>query len=73
MEALFSQVKASASKADEAGRKKIIDGLRDLALSIESSEDTMQRIMFQVLKLPCSFENPTSSLRFIVELNEIKC
>lgn len=51
MDALIAQVKDSASKVDEAGRKKIIDGLRDLALSIESSEDTMQRIMFQVMSL----------------------
>jgi hypothetical protein len=48
MDELMSQVKASASNADEAGRKRIIDGLRDLAFAIESPEDTMQRIMFQV-------------------------
>jgi demethylsterigmatocystin 6-O-methyltransferase len=66
MEALISHVKATANKADESGRKKIIDGLRDLAYSIESPEDTMQRIMFQVLKLPCT-------LRPFVALPETNC
>lgn len=49
MDALFVEVKNAASKADEAGRKKMIDELRGLAMAIESPEDTMQRIMFQVL------------------------
>ncbi|KAF7508283.1 hypothetical protein GJ744_009428 [Endocarpon pusillum] len=51
MDSLSSQVRASASRANEAERKKIIDGLRDLAFSIESPEDTMQRIMFQHLQI----------------------
>lgn len=64
MDSLFSQVRASASKANEAERKKIIDGLRDLAFSIESPEDTMQRIMFQVSQLPRSSEPFTGFERY---------
>jgi hypothetical protein len=73
MEALISHVKATANKADEAGRKKIIDGLRDLAYSIESPEDTMQRIMFQVLKLPYPLKQRARSLRPFVALPETNC
>lgn len=73
MDALISHVKISASKADEAGRKKIIDGLRDLAFSIESSQDTMQRIMFQVLNLYCNSALFTSSSRLLVVLLETDC
>lgn len=46
MDALISQVKHEAISVDEAGRQKILDGLRDLAMSIETPEDSMQRIMF---------------------------
>lgn len=48
MDALLAQIKTLTASADEAGRMKVIDGLRDLAISIESPEDTMQRIMYQV-------------------------
>jgi demethylsterigmatocystin 6-O-methyltransferase len=41
-------VKSISSQADDAGRKKIIDSLRDLAISLESPWDSMQRIMYLV-------------------------
>ena len=46
MDNLLSLAKAIAKDADEAGRKKLLDTLRDVAYSIESPEDTIQRIMF---------------------------
>ncbi|MCJ1264606.1 hypothetical protein MMC22_004479 [Lobaria immixta] len=51
MDALISQVKHEASSVDEVGRQKIIDGLRDLALSIETPEDSIQRIMYLHLQI----------------------
>lgn len=37
-----------ARMANEADRRKILDGIRDLAYSIESPKDTTDRIMFLV-------------------------
>ena len=54
MDSLLSLAKAIAKDADEAGRKKLLDTLRDVAYSIESPEDTIQRIMFSVRKLRAS-------------------
>lgn len=54
MEALTTiadSIKAAAASADEAGRKDILDSLRDLQYSIERPEDTMQR----VIHLVCCF------------------
>lgn len=48
MENFLSLAKAIAKNADEADRKKVLDTLRDVAYSIESPEDTIQRIMFSV-------------------------
>jgi demethylsterigmatocystin 6-O-methyltransferase len=48
MDSVLSSVQTLASNADEAGRKKIIDGLRDLAISLETPWDAMQRIMYLV-------------------------
>ena len=48
MEALIDRVKHEASKVDEAGRKRILDDLRNLVYSIELPDDTMQRIMLLV-------------------------
>lgn len=48
MDALIKQVKHEANSLDEVGRKKILDDLRDLALSIETPEDSVQRIYFLV-------------------------
>ena len=55
MDNLLSLAKAIAKDADEAGRKKLLDTLRDVAYSIESPEDTIQRIMFSVRKLRASY------------------
>lgn len=48
MENIINQIKSLAKGADEAGRRKILDGLRDLALSLETPQDTMQRISYIV-------------------------
>jgi demethylsterigmatocystin 6-O-methyltransferase len=49
MDAIISQVQALAKTADEAGRKKLVDdGLRDLSYSLETPQDTAQRVMFGV-------------------------
>lgn len=48
MDAFIAQGKALVASADEAGRKKALDCLRDLAYEIESPEDTIMRIMFYV-------------------------
>jgi demethylsterigmatocystin 6-O-methyltransferase len=53
MDEVINQVTHLASTADEATRKKLIVTLRDLAYSIESPDDTMQRIMFLV-SLSCA-------------------
>lgn len=48
MDALLSAVRTAAATADEAARKKLLDGLRDLQYSIEKPEDTMQRVIHLV-------------------------
>jgi hypothetical protein len=48
MDALIEHVKTAAAQADEADRKKIMDELRDLSISIETGYDSMQRIMYSV-------------------------
>lgn len=48
MEAVVDQVKGLAGSADEAGRSEILDQLRELAYSLESPDETMNRIMFLV-------------------------
>ena len=48
MEAVIDQAKRVASNANEAERRKIIDGLRDLSYSLETPDDTMQRVMYLV-------------------------
>ncbi|KAA8575032.1 hypothetical protein EYC84_004253 [Monilinia fructicola] len=51
MDDLAAHVKAAAATADEAGRKKIIDDLRDLSIELETPWDSMQRIMYLQLQL----------------------
>ncbi|MCJ1268551.1 hypothetical protein MMC22_008439 [Lobaria immixta] len=51
MEAVVDQVKGLAGSADEAGRSKILDQLRELAYSLESPDETMNRIMFLNLQI----------------------
>lgn len=48
MEAIADQAKRLAGNVSEQERKKLIDGLRDLSYSLETPDDTMQRIMYLV-------------------------
>jgi demethylsterigmatocystin 6-O-methyltransferase len=45
---LAAEIQQSAAAADEAGRKEILNALRDLQYSIEKPEDTMQRVIHLV-------------------------
>lgn len=48
MDAFVGQAKALVKTADEAGRKQLLDTLRDLFYSLESPQDSAQRIMYLV-------------------------
>jgi demethylsterigmatocystin 6-O-methyltransferase len=48
MDAVIAQVQALAKMVDEAGRKTLLDGLRDLSYSLETPQDTAQRVMYGV-------------------------
>lgn len=48
MDAFVAQAKSLVKTADEAGRKKIIDTLRDLSIELESTQESAQRILFLV-------------------------
>ena len=48
MEDVITSAKRLASNADEAGRKKVIDGLRDLFYSVETPDDTIQKLTYMV-------------------------
>lgn len=48
MDAIFDQIRALAKDADEASRKKLLDGLNDLYYSIESPNDSLNRIISSV-------------------------
>ena len=48
MEDLMDEAKRLAENVNEQERKKLIDGLRDLSYSIETPDDTMNRIMYLV-------------------------
>jgi demethylsterigmatocystin 6-O-methyltransferase len=43
MDSIVEQVQKLAATADEAGRKKLLDSLRDLSYAIETPYDTLQR------------------------------
>ncbi|KFY92681.1 hypothetical protein V500_04072, partial [Pseudogymnoascus sp. VKM F-4518 (FW-2643)] len=51
MDAFSAQAKALIKTNDEAGRKKILDTLRDLCYSLESAQDSAQRIMYLQLQV----------------------
>lgn len=51
MEEVISSVNRLASETNEAGRKKLIDGLRDIANSLETPDDTLQRLMYMHLQI----------------------
>ena len=44
MEALIAHVQALAGIADDAGRREIMDTLRNLQYSLETPYDTLQRL-----------------------------
>lgn len=48
MDAFFAQAKALINATDETGRKEILDTLRDLSYSLESAQDSAQRILYLV-------------------------
>jgi demethylsterigmatocystin 6-O-methyltransferase len=60
MDAFSAQAKVLIKTTDEAGRKKILDTLRDLCYSLESAQDSAQRIMYLVQH--SSAHNPFCSL-----------
>ncbi|KAE9369977.1 S-adenosyl-L-methionine-dependent methyltransferase [Stipitochalara longipes BDJ] len=51
MEIIITQIQNLASKSDEAGRKKIIEQLRDLSFSLEERADVVQRISHRHLEI----------------------
>lgn len=51
MDSLIETVHEAVQTANEADRKKLIDSLNGLALSVEEPQDTMQRLLYQVNKL----------------------
>ena len=50
MDAIVNQIKNLASSADDAQRKLILETLRVVSDSIETPQDTMQRLMYLVRK-----------------------
>ena len=50
METVIAQVKRLAGNANEATRKQMIDQLRELSYSLETPDDTLQRVMYLVSK-----------------------
>ena len=52
MEEIAGLVHQAADRSTgEAGRKKLIDGLRDLANGLETPDDTTQRVMYSHLQI----------------------
>jgi hypothetical protein len=51
MDAIVTQIQNLAKAADEAGRKKVLDALRDLQHTIETPYDVLQRFAGLVSKL----------------------
>jgi len=51
MDALTTQIHFLASTADEAGRKQIIEQLRDLSFSLEQPADVVQRLAHRHLEI----------------------
>lgn len=48
METAIEQIRSLSSNGTEATRKEIIDQLRELSYSLETQDDTLQRIMYTV-------------------------
>ncbi|KAI9646128.1 hypothetical protein NHQ30_005568 [Ciborinia camelliae] len=51
MDSLITQVKQLAENAGEAAREQLIDQLRELTYSLESGDDTMQRLIYRQLEI----------------------
>jgi hypothetical protein len=51
MDAIATQIQNLAKAADEAGRKKVLDALRDLQHTIETPYDVLQRFAGLVSEL----------------------
>lgn len=51
MDAIVTQVQNLVKAADEAGRKKLLDTLRDLQYAVETPYDVLQRFAGLVSKL----------------------
>ncbi|KAF2752864.1 S-adenosyl-L-methionine-dependent methyltransferase [Pseudovirgaria hyperparasitica] len=52
MDALIASATALFKAADEVGRQTILDGLRNLSVSLETEQDSMQRVLYAQLQLP---------------------
>lgn len=62
MEALTQEVRRLVEAGDEKTRKDVLDALHKLSVSIESPDDTVQRLTFYV-RLP-AFQTNTPNLRY---------
>ncbi|APA07730.1 hypothetical protein sscle_03g025000 [Sclerotinia sclerotiorum 1980 UF-70] len=51
MEALITQAKQLASTTSETTRQQLIEQLRDLTYSLETEDDTMQRLLYRQLEI----------------------
>lgn len=60
MEALFAQIKQLAENAGEAAREKLLDQLRGLTYSLESEDDTMQRVIYRVSNATICINDPSN-------------
>ena len=52
MDTVIAQIKSLAGSANEATRKNMTDQLRELSYSLESPDDTLQRVMYLVSMSP---------------------
>ena len=57
MDLITAQVQKVAGTADETTRKKLIDTLRNLSISLEEPGDTIQRIAYLVSCFTCAGVN----------------
>ena len=48
VEAVISQIQSFASQAGEDTRRRLVEKLHDVAVSLETSNDTIMRIIHQV-------------------------
>jgi hypothetical protein len=48
MEDIFTKVKNLAAGADDTQRKELIIALRDLSISLEKPDDSLERIAYSV-------------------------